>query len=153
MQPTHSYRRNLPHIQRPGKTYFVTFCTKNHWILPEATRSVVLDTCRAVHEITAFIHCAVIMPDHVHLILTPMADSRGETLLLEKVLRQIKGVSALKVNKALNRHGPVWQAESFDHMLRSMESAESKSDYSVMNPVRRGLALRPEEYPWYWRPQ
>ncbi len=139
MEPVHAYRRNMPHLQKLGKTYFVTFCTRDRWTLPEAARRVVLDMCRETHGRAAFIHCAVVMPDHVHLILTPMSDNNGEPILLEKVLRKIKGVSALNVNKTLQRRGPVWQAESFDHMLRSCESAESKSDYILMNPVRKGL--------------
>src|SRR5437667_124358 len=40
--------------------------------------------------------------------------------------------------------------ESFDHVLRSQDSLEEKLEYLRQNPVRRGLARRPEDYPWLW---
>ena len=54
------------------------------------------------------------------------------------------------MNKLLGRTGPVWQEESFDHVLRSQESFEEKLEYVRQNPVRRGLVSRPEEYRWLW---
>jgi len=46
--------------------------------------------------------------------------------------------------------GPVWQEESFDHVIRGDVSLEEKIDYIRQNPVRRGLVSRPEEYRWLW---
>lgn len=46
--------------------------------------------------------------------------------------------------------GPVWQDESFDHVVRSEESLLSRADYICMNPVRRGLVRKPEDYKWLW---
>jgi len=145
------YRRNLPHIQEEGKTFFVTFCTKNNQVLDSGARSVVLDCCRYIHDRTAVLHGVVVMPDHVHLILTPLSDQNGQAWRLEKILQGIKGISARKVNLLLHREGPLWLGESFDHMLRTEESAEAKVEYIAHNPVRKGLAKTPEEYPWLWR--
>ena len=50
----------------------------------------------------------------------------------------------------LGHCGPVWQEESFDHMLRSNESFEEKLEYIRRNPVRRGLVSKPEDYRWLW---
>jgi REP element-mobilizing transposase RayT len=146
-----SYRRNLPHIQEEGKALFVTFCTKDARILDPEARSVVLDCCRYVHDRTAVLHGVVVMPDHVHLILTPLSDENGQAWRLETILRGIKGVSTRRVNLLLRREGPLWLGESFDHMLRGEESAETKVEYIAYNPVRKGLVKTPEEYPWLWR--
>jgi hypothetical protein len=54
------------------------------------------------------------------------------------------------LNRALRRSGPVWQEESFDHVLRSDESFDQKVEYIRQNPVRRGLVTRPEDYRWLW---
>jgi len=54
------------------------------------------------------------------------------------------------LNKLLRTSGPVWQEESFDHVLRSQESLEGKVEYIRQNPVRRGLAQNPKDYPWLW---
>jgi hypothetical protein len=63
----------------------------------------------------------------------------------------IKGASAHRINKALNRRGHVWQDESFDHVLRSEESVHSKVQYICENPIRMGLVSDVEDYPWLWR--
>ena len=39
------YRRNLPHLQAEGKTYYVTFCTHQRWTLPEEVRPMVVKHC------------------------------------------------------------------------------------------------------------
>jgi hypothetical protein len=50
----------------------------------------------------------------------------------------------------LRLSGPVWQEESFDHVLRSDESLKEKREYIRPNPVRKGLVMQPEEYRWLW---
>jgi REP element-mobilizing transposase RayT len=95
---------------------------------------------------------AVVMPDHVHMIFTPLIDYDGmEIFSLARIMDAIKGSSAHKINKALGRKGRVWQPESFDHVLRSSENLDAKIQYLLDNPVRGGLACRWDEYPWLWR--
>ena len=70
------------------------------------------------------------MPDHVHLILTPLIDERrGEMFSLIRIMQSIKGSSARAINQRLRRNGPVWQEESFDHVLRSSEGLDAKIEY------------------------
>jgi REP element-mobilizing transposase RayT len=97
------------------------------------------------------LHVAVVMPDHVHLVLTPLCTETGETYCFEEILGGIKGASAHSINKALKRSGRVWQDESFDHVARCQESLEQKIEYVCRNPVRNGLVRRPEDYKWLWR--
>lgn len=60
----------------------------------------------------------------------------------------MKSESAHRINKAMARGGRVWQDESFDHILPEYESLRKKVEYILENPVRAGLAVVPEEYPW-----
>jgi DNA mismatch repair protein MutL len=150
--PFHSeHRRNLPHLQREGATYFVTFCTSDRWTLPENARDAVLAHCLHDHGAKVWVHGAVVMPDHVHLVLTPLADVHGAPYGLSEILSGIKGASAHAVNEMLARKGRVWQEESFDHVLRSNETARAKVEYICANPVRKGLARNEGEYRWLWR--
>lgn len=96
------------------------------------------------------LHAAVVMPDHVHLLFTPLRDENGWPYPLPKILKMIKGTSACHVNKLLGSCGPVWEEESFDHVLRSKESLREKIEYIRMNPVRAGLVDKPEDYEWLW---
>jgi len=148
---THLYRRNLPHVQKNARTYFVTFCTRRDRLLSPEARSIVLKYCRGRHERTYFLHCAVVMPDHAHLIITPFPDGKGDCLPLNRIMKGIKGGSAREINRLSGTRGAIWQAESFDHLLRNCESIEEKVEYVCRNPVRKGLAAQPEEYPWLWR--
>jgi len=91
------------------------------------------------------------MPDHVHMIFTPLNDQEGNLFSLAEIMSGIKGASAPSINKALNRRGRVWQDESFDHVLRSDESAQGKGQYIFENPVCKGLVKEVDEYPWLWR--
>jgi REP element-mobilizing transposase RayT len=90
------------------------------------------------------------MPDHVHLLLTSLEDENGWPYGLPAILKLIKGASARSVNKLLDGSGPVWQEESFDHVLRSQESPTEKLEYIRQNPVRRGLVKKTEDYRWLW---
>ena len=144
------YRRNLPHLQAEGKTYYVTFCTHQRWTLPEEVRPMVVKHCLHDEGLKLRMHALVVMPDHVHLIFTPMTDPQGKPYGLSEILGGIKGASAHTINKHLKRRGPVWQDESFDHILRREEKLEEKVEYVRQNPVRKGLVKAPEEYPYTW---
>jgi len=90
------------------------------------------------------------MPDHVHLILSPLADEEG-SFSIPQIMHAIKSESAHRINKALERQGKVWQDESFDHVLRGDESLATKMAYVLENPVRAGLVKTAADYRWMWR--
>jgi len=149
--PKYEYRRNLPHLQPDNKTLFVTFSTWKRQQLPESIRDLVLRHCLHYHGLKIFVHAVVVMPDHVHMIFTPLPNESGLAYSLAEIMNGIKGASAHSINKALGRRGKVWQDESFDHVLRSDESTRGKAEYICQNPVRKGLAKTEDDYPWLWR--
>ncbi|OFV98005.1 MAG: hypothetical protein A3F68_09885 [Acidobacteria bacterium RIFCSPLOWO2_12_FULL_54_10] len=84
----------------------------------------------------------VVMPNHVHVLLTPRVP-------LEKITRVLKGYSAREANRILERVGRrFWQTESYDHWIRSEESFSRIVRYIEWNPVSAGLVRRPEDWPW-----
>jgi REP element-mobilizing transposase RayT len=139
-------RRHLPHLENGGKTYFDTWCTIDREILPDAARDIALACAVHDHQITYFLWCAVVMPDHVHAVFTPY-----EGWLMTKIHKWVKGNSSRLINKACGRRGNLWQEESFDRILRSDEDAYRKSEYVCENPVRAGLVSSTDEYRWIWR--
>jgi REP element-mobilizing transposase RayT len=111
--------------------------------MPVALRlfNVVCTTMISKH----FLHIAAVMPDHVHLIFTPLVNSgKREIYSLAEIMGGIKGALAQLINRKLGRSGKVWQTESLDRVLRSSESPDSKAAYILENPVRVGLVGRPE---------
>ena len=145
------HRRRLPHLQRPGATLAVTFATKNRWNLPPTARGVALECCIFHHGTKMTLHAAVVMPDHVHLLLTPGRDLEGNFYGLTEIISSIKSVSARRINQLLRRSGSVWQDERFDHLLRSNERRRAHAEYICENPVRAGLVADVDEYAWLWR--
>ena len=146
-----AYRQHLPHYQQDGRAYFVTFVTHRRWTLPPSARAKVLEHVLIEHQWRAYVHTVVVMPDHVHIVLTPLANEEGETHALTEISKGIKGSSARAVNQVLSRTGTVWQKESFDHEVRRDESVRSKCEYVAQNPVRKHLCRIVDDYPWLWR--
>lgn len=144
-------RRNLPHLQAEDKSIYLTFCAYKRWRLPESLRSMVMRHCLHDQGKKLHVHGIVVMPDHVHMIFTPLKDNEGKAFGLAEIMNGIKGASAHTINKALNRKGPVWQYESFDHILRSDEKIREKVEYICQNPIRKGLVAIEDDYPWLWR--
>jgi REP element-mobilizing transposase RayT len=164
------YRRRLPHWQKADATLFITFCTGGRRVLSAQARDLVLEHClresgllgnvaRAPSPANSWqprihLYAAVIMPDHVHLVLSPLRDKNGWPFPLVKILQCLKSSTAHRINRLLKTSGPVWEEESFDHVLRSDESLKEKCEYVRQNPVRAGLVREPEKYKWLWiRPE
>ena len=144
----YSYERRLPHYQKHGVLVFITFRKLGRTTFSAAARDAILQHCLRDNGKKYELHAAVVMPDHVHLMLTPLPDEKGWPFSLPHILKTLKGVSARSVNKLMGTEGAIWQEESFDHVLRSSESARQKMEYIIQNPVRRNLVCKPEQYRW-----
>jgi putative transposase len=88
----------------------------------------------------------VIIPNHIHLLITPVRDGGVErnsfrSEKLELILKSIKGASAVKCNRLLHRTGALWQADSYDHIVRSLEQLCAYREYIVRNPVLANIEL------------
>jgi len=144
------YRRNMPHIQPGGATFFVTFRLASS--LP---KEVVL---RLKEEYDLLAYC--IMPNHVHLVFTVRHDfitsvraearatSTTSRYIMTDILRLIKGATAREANKILNRTGAFWQHESYDRVVRDEKELNRIIGYTINNPVKAGLVKNAEDWKW-----
>ena len=149
MQRRYDYRRKLPHLQPDNKIFFITFTTSRRWILPNRARDIVMETCLRGVGHRFELHALVVMPDHVHLALTPRWNERG-TFSIPEIMQEIKSVSAHRISKETGHVGRVWQEESFDRALRREEALDAKIQYMIDNPVRGGLVGTSADYRWIW---
>jgi REP element-mobilizing transposase RayT len=175
MDPHH--RRRLPHVYPEGKSVFFTwhlhgslppsiypppqkenagkaFVWMDRYLDAATTGPQYLRQEAVANLVTASIHHAarklryydlqafVVMPNHVHMMALPrIAPSR--------FMQTLKGYTAREANRLLNRTGqPFWQAESYDHWVRSFEEGERIRVYIENNPVRAALSGSAEEYRW-----
>jgi REP element-mobilizing transposase RayT len=109
--------------------------------MPEIAGMVVSSLHDGQHRFQRYdLHSYVIMPNHVHILVTPHVIST-------KWLGPLKGFTAHEANRILNREGHFWQDESYDHLVRSGEFGRIMS-YIENNAVKAGLAATPEGYRW-----
>jgi putative transposase len=88
------------------------------------------------------LHEFVVMPDHLHLLLTP-----GETTSLEKAIQLIKGGSSHQIHKHRGHKMEIWQKGFHDWTIRDSNDWQTKAEYIRLNPVRAKLVDKPENWP------
>ena len=136
--------RHLPHWFMEGAVYFITFRTITSKLSVEEQTLIlkhITDGDRKYYNLVAI----VVMPDHVHLILQPLSKYN-----LSRIMKGIKGVTAILINKNRKSKGSIWQAESFDRIIRNQEELSEKLNYMINNPVKKGLGDDPMNYHgWY----
>jgi putative transposase len=136
----HITRRNLPHWQLEGIVYFVTYRLLRGTLTGEERR-LVLDHLHEGEGRFYMLFIAVVMPDHVHLLLKLV-----EGFDLSRVMKGIKETSARRINQGRNVRGSLWQDESYDRIMRTEEEFHDKVRYVLDNPVRAELVERSELY-------
>lgn len=95
---------------------------------PEVRR-IVTDAFLFFNEKRYILHALVVMPNHVHVLLTP---AEGYDVIT--TIGNIKSFTATKINKLLGKSGDFWQRNSFDRMLRCADDFQAKMDYIIHNP-------------------
>jgi putative DNA methylase len=88
------------------------------------------------------LHAFVVMPNHVHLLITPSIE-------LPKIMKSLESITAKRANTMLSLTGNrFWQDESYDHLVRDDREFEKIRRYIEINPVRAGLVRTSCEYRW-----
>ena len=152
------HRRHLPHFERPWAKYMITMSTRDHRVLSPQARDVVMDSILRWKDHRYGLYAACVMPDHAHLLIEPMVEreaDKGDAVFfsLSKILRTIKSFTANRVNKIETASGAVWEAESFDRLIRSESDLQEKFQYIARNPWDAGGVKPGEDYPWVWWPE
>ena len=88
------------------------------------------------------LHAFVVMPNHVHSLVTAEVP-------LPKLTKSLKGITAKRANAMLTLTGePFWQEESYDHVVRHEREFQTIRSYIEENPVRARLVRRASQYRW-----
>ena len=144
--PITRVRKRLPHevplwIDPAKQHYFITFCSelrgRNLLAFPRIGHPLLETIKHRQSQQIWYAHVAVIMPDHVHLIVTFPESGKP----VQTIISKWKEWTA----KSL---GIRWQRDFFEHRLRRDESFREKADYVLANPVRAGLVENAGDWPY-----
>ncbi|MFZ0136786.1 MAG: transposase [Candidatus Sulfotelmatobacter sp.] len=136
MKPTRSLR--------PHGTYFVTFSTwkRRRLFVVESYARLFLKTLYGYRRQGRFeLHAFVVMPEHLHLLLTPAPDAT-----LERTIQLIKGGYSHALGVELGRKSEVWQRGFTDHRIRDATDFDVHRNYVHDNPVKRGIVSEASDY-------
>ena len=87
------------------------------------------------------LHAWVIMPNHVHVLVTPV-----EVVLLSNIIHSWKSYTAKKANEILGCRAEFWQREYFDRSIRNQSHFCDVVSYIHNNPVKSGLCKSPSDW-------
>ena len=111
------------------------------WLRQAAIAQLVADALRHFNAQRYRLHAWCIMPNHVHVIVDPIAGNE-----LPAVLHSWKSFTAKAANRILSRTGEFWQTEYYDHLIRDEGDYAHALRYLLENPVVAGL----RDWPWVW---
>jgi putative transposase len=129
----------IPQRTATTGTFFLTTICYNRRRIFQINRNAELFLATLEHYRPHYLlHAFVLMPDHVHLILTP----RDKTI--SQIMNLIKGGFSHRLASKL----PVWQRGFADHQIRSHEDFTIRQNYLHQNPTTARLAETPQAYPY-----
>jgi putative transposase len=133
----------LKRLQNEGDLHFITFSCHHRlpYLNTPKSKEVVedmLETLSTRHDFAILGY--VLMPEHVHLLMTePKTDTVASTL------RVLKGETS-KLLRGARRH--FWQRRYYDFNVFTEAKRIEKLKYIHRNPVARELVTKPEDWPW-----
>ena len=113
-----------------------------HLARPEVARLMVETLGRFDNE-RYRLHAWCVMPNHVHVLVTPLADHT-----LTSIVHSWKSYTANRANQVLGRRGPFWMQEYFDRAIRDEDHFTAAVEYIEHNPVGAGLCRTPGDWAW-----
>ncbi len=130
-------------VSEPGRIYLVTSTTENRrpvFADFHLGRLVVNELRRAEQQGKAISLAWVIMPDHFHWLFELKSGSLAE------LVKQVKAISAVAVNRATHCQGRLWQQGFHDRAIRYEEDLLTVARYIFGNPLRADLVKRVGDY-------
>jgi putative transposase len=133
------------HAVAGARTFFITssIAGRRNLLQSDQSAGLFLRVLYGYREQGKFrLHEFVVMPDHIHLLLTI-----GCNLTIERAVQFIKGRFAFQAGRELGFKAPVWQKGFSEVRIRDFGAFQKVSEYIRNNPVKRGLVRSLAEFP------
>ena len=141
------YRGYLPHFDGGEIAQFVTFRVADGLRgdpLPDPRLAKVVEGALVHFDEERYrLHAWVIMPDHVHVLLTPYRGNR-----VSDIVHSWKSFTSKRANRILNTSGQFWQEDYLDRYIRDQPHFDATLEYIDQTPVKAGLCLTSQDWPF-----
>ena len=136
---------NVHRLLSTDRIFFVSVNVRRvHRDFCDCEYPLILKVVEESRERHGFLLCGyVLMPDHWHALIWPRPPEP-----IWRSMHDIKKVSAQRLHRERHSHGPFWQHQFWDRFVRNAKEYRERLDYMHLNPVRRGLVKRPEDWRW-----
>lgn len=133
-------RPSREQIQNCDAAYFVSTQTarRQPFFRHERWAKLLGDTILHYRDSDYLLHAYVIMPDHVHLLISPNAT-------LERAMQLIKGGFSFRAKREFAWKSELWQTGFSDHRIRDEEDWKRHLEYIRRNPIEAKLVA---DYPY-----
>jgi len=146
-----SWKQELINASEPEKRTELArrieaYCDEGHGecLLKDPRAGRVVQECLFHDHLTHYtLHGWVVMPNHVHVLLTPFPG-----VALTRITTRLKASSAKDANRVFGREGRLWQPEYYDRYIRNPEHFDGVKRYIEWNPVKAKLVPDPTKWSW-----
>jgi len=136
-------------ILTPARTFFVTTKTSmgRRLLQSERNAGLLIDVLRSLVVERRFqLHDFVIMPDHLHALMTV-----NDGMTIEKAMQLVKGRFSRRLSLEFGYKGDVWQRGFSEVQVIGEESLRTHREYIMQNPVKAGLVTSADQFPFCYR--
>lgn len=138
-----SQKLRIGRYSEPGRIYLITLvCAHRRQFFTDLKAGRIPVRIMKLLSSDAETLCYVVMPDHIHWLLT-----LGMNKSLQKLVQQMKSLSAKSLHKSAFPGEQIWQKGFHDRALRREEDVRQVARYVIANPLRAGLVRSLREYP------
>lgn len=132
-------------IAAPRRTFFVTTSAagRRNILQSERMAGLMIEVFQHYRYKDKYaLHDFVVMPDHIHLLLTV------RSITIEKAVQFVKGGFSFRAKRELGFLGEVWQTGFSETQIYTVAEFATRQRYIWNNPVTRGLVRAPGEFRW-----
>lgn len=139
------------------------------WLKDDRLAEIVKNAFHFLDEKVFLLSAFCVMSNHVHAVFKPLMteelarklairartnvhnDESEDEAVLAIIMQSLKGYTAHRCNRILQRKGQFWQHESFDRVVRDQAEFRKTIAYVINNPVKAGLVEKWEDWKWTYK--
>lgn len=144
--------RNYIRDKTKGGCYFLTFnlLDRKSQLLLTHINELRIAYANTVKHHRFHLEALVILPDHVHIMITLPEDSDNYAIVVASLKsqfsKQINKSEIITLSRQNKRERGLWQRRFWEHRIRDDSDYRQHMDYIHYNPVKHGYVVNPQDW-------